>query len=394
MPPVTLFAPAKINLGLRIIGRYASGYHHLESLFVPVALYDRLELKPAAAWAIRHRWQFANDCLRIRGLARGVLANPLLWKSIAVITASYNQVGPDSYGNPEPTCLNSGAASSSDIGYGIPELKRRSQAIAMEFHSYGSPTAPSDTNQTPAMDFHNRSYGNPQPHVLTVHKRIPSPSGLGGASADAAALLAHLLRLTAPKQASPQLLQAASKLGADIPYFLQHGLWGEPAYLSGVGAQLKPVELPQLAGIVAVPPFGFSTAAMFGYFRALDLPILNEENPPEALQSKSALRLNEIRYSDERFPGVRVAQNDFEQAAAAVFPKEAQLLSAAQAKVAQAVRQFFPGTWLAGLTGSGPALYAVTEGLVSSADLKRLSAVLLHRLGAFWQVYPIRSHRP
>jgi 4-diphosphocytidyl-2-C-methyl-D-erythritol kinase len=244
------------------------------------------------------------------------------------------------------------------------------------------------------MDFHSRSYGNPQPYSLTIHKHIPSPSGFGGASADAAALIAHLLHLSGPSQASSELLAMTSQLGADIPYFLQHGLWGEPAYLNGVGAQLQPVELPQLAGIVAVPTFGFSTAAMFGYFRSLDLPTVSEENPPEALQSKSALRLSEIRYSVERFPGVRVVQNDFELAAAAVFPKEAQILTAAQEKMARAVRQFLPGTWLAGLTGSGPALYAVTECRVSSADLKKLSQVLRRRLGAIWQVYPIKSHRP
>ncbi|GAB4426512.1 MAG: hypothetical protein OHK0011_08050 [Turneriella sp.] len=243
------------------------------------------------------------------------------------------------------------------------------------------------------MEFHSPSYGIPAPLDITVHKRIPSPSGLGGASADAGALIAHLLGLTGPGEASPQLLAEASRLGADIPFFLQYGLWGQPAQLNGVGAQLQPVDMHALAGVVAVPPFGFSTAAMFGYFRSQNLPSVTADNPPKSTESKSALRLNEIRYSDERFPGVRVARNDFEQAAAAVFPKEAQVLSAAQAKVAQAVRQIFPDTWLAGLTGSGPALYAVTEGQISSADLKRLSAVLRHRLGALWQVYPIRSHR-
>ncbi|MFO1480987.1 MAG: hypothetical protein U1F40_12370 [Turneriella sp.] len=328
MRPAILFAPAKLNLGLRITGRYANGYHHLESLFMPVTLYDRITLLPGAHDAVRHNWRFATYAAQVRQLALGAAKNPLLAKAINFARAK--------------------------------------------------PTAKS---------------GELNPLRVAVEKRIPSPSGLGGASADAAALVAHLLGLSGPREASAQLLHEVSQLGADIPFFLQHGLWGEAAYLSGVGAQLNPVELPQLAGIVAVPPFGFSTAAMFGYFRARDLPTMTENNPPEAIQGKSALRLNEIRYSDERFPGVRVAQNDFEQAAAAVFPKEAQLLSAAQAKVAQAVRQIFPGTWLAGLTGSGPALYAVTEGPVSSADLKRLSAVLTHRLGALWQVYPIRSHR-
>jgi 4-diphosphocytidyl-2-C-methyl-D-erythritol kinase len=43
-------APAKINLFLRVIGRRSDGYHELDSLFMPVALYDqvRISLKPSS----------------------------------------------------------------------------------------------------------------------------------------------------------------------------------------------------------------------------------------------------------------------------------------------------------------------------------------------------------
>ncbi len=365
MRPAILFAPAKLNLGLKITGRYANGYHHLESLFVPVTLYDRITLMPAVADEVRYAWRFIRETQQLRQLALGTTRHPLIRNSIATAR---------------------------DILRTFVYESQLWKSRATAGHSAETPTdrlllRNSIATPTAALN----SFSSLR---ITITKQIPSPSGLGGASADAAAIFACLFGISSSRQAAPELLLEASRLGADIPYFLQHGLWGEAAHLSGVGAQLKPVELPQLAGIVAVPSFGFSTAAMFAYFRLRDLPTVTENNPPETIQGKSALRLSEIRHSDERFPGVRVAQNDFEQAAAAVFPKEAQLLSAAQAKIAQAVRQFFPGTWLAGLTGSGPALYAVTECSVSSADLKRLSSVLRHRLGALWQVYPIRSHRP
>ena len=42
---LTLHAPAKINLWLRVTGRRADGYHTLDTLMQKVALYDRIELR-------------------------------------------------------------------------------------------------------------------------------------------------------------------------------------------------------------------------------------------------------------------------------------------------------------------------------------------------------------
>jgi 4-diphosphocytidyl-2-C-methyl-D-erythritol kinase len=48
-------APAKINLFLRVTGRRSDGYHELDSVFVPVSIYDRLDLevRPASSSTVQ-----------------------------------------------------------------------------------------------------------------------------------------------------------------------------------------------------------------------------------------------------------------------------------------------------------------------------------------------------
>ena len=54
-------------------------------------------------------------------------------------------------------------------------------------------------------------------------KRIPVARGLGGGSSDAAAALLGVLRLTRRELPLPRLLEIASSLGADVPFFLLGG---------------------------------------------------------------------------------------------------------------------------------------------------------------------------
>ena len=49
MNRITVLTPAKVNLYLRIVGRRADGYHLLDSLMVPVNLYDELTIAASSS---------------------------------------------------------------------------------------------------------------------------------------------------------------------------------------------------------------------------------------------------------------------------------------------------------------------------------------------------------
>lgn len=90
-----------------------------------------------------------------------------------------------------------------------------------------------------------------EPHVaIAVEKRIPAGSGLGGASADAAAVIAGLVTLWGLDPLDPGVAEVARSLGADVPFFLVGGA----ARFTGRGDVLEHV-LPAIhAPVVLVRP--------------------------------------------------------------------------------------------------------------------------------------------
>ncbi len=90
LTPVVRVAPAKLNLTLAVIDRRADGYHDLHSVFVPLALADRLSLASADA---------ADDTLHTTGFEVGAGSDDLVLRAIA---ATRQAVGGGWAGGPGP----------------------------------------------------------------------------------------------------------------------------------------------------------------------------------------------------------------------------------------------------------------------------------------------------
>lgn len=100
---------------------------------------------------------------------------------------------------------------------------------------------------------------------IHLRKHIPMQAGMGGGSSDAATVLLGLNRLWNTGLSTAQLQHIGLGLGADVPFFL----FGRNAWVEGIGEALQPIDLPPARFVVAQPPAGLATAAIFA---APDLP--------------------------------------------------------------------------------------------------------------------------
>ena len=112
---------------------------------------------------------------------------------------------------------------------------------------------------------------------VTLRKNIPVGAGLGGGSADAAAIL---------RWADEQDPLVGAKLGADVPFCMRGGR----ALVSGIGEIVEPLGFQPRNFTLLTPPIHVDTKSVYQAF-------------------------------DELGPGERRADNDLESAAVAVAPE-------------------------------------------------------------------------
>ncbi len=106
--------------------------------------------------------------------------------------------------------------------------------------------------------------GRELPVQLKLEKRIPVGGGLGGGSADAAAMLLALDDLFGLELQRERLIEWAMRLGSDVAYCLHEA----PAVVEGVGEQITPAEMVRGHALLVAPPFGCATGPVYNAFDA------------------------------------------------------------------------------------------------------------------------------
>lgn len=258
-------AHAKVNLGLKVLGKREDGFHDLVSICQTVDLSDRLEFFPAASdgMSCSARELVSDDNLVVRAL--------------------------------------------------------RLCRLRMD--------------------------GNNQPVHVHLEKRIPVGAGLGGGSADAAAVLRAMAAITGVRTDLETLATWGGALGSDVPFLVRGGT----SVMRGRGEIIEPVSCKRFEYVIAFPGVEIDTAWAYGQLRVRKLT-------PISAYANFVGSLGGGRVDADRL--VELIDNDFqpivERAKPIVADTREQLLAA--------------GAAIASLTGSGSAVYGIFDDRIAAAS--------------------------
>lgn len=139
-----------------------------------------------------------------------------------------------------------------DIGTGKP--------WSLECSAEGIPTDRKNLAWKAAEVFCQEMKKDPDGISIRIHKRIPSGAGLGGGSADAAAVLRALNRHYGSPLSVLALAELGARVGSDVPFCVLCGT----AMVEGRGERLRKLpDLPDCVFVVCKPDFSVSTPELY-----------------------------------------------------------------------------------------------------------------------------------
>lgn len=182
----TVFAPAKLNLFLRVTGKRADGYHTLNTLISFTDLGDTLSLQPADSYTLSVDGPFAHHA-----------------------------------------------------------------------------PAGDDNLVTRAVRAMEKATGQRAHIDVRLTKSIPAGAGLGGGSADAAAIMRALNDLWHQPLSLSEMQVIGLSIGAELPACLAGGA----QWVEGIGDVLAPIDVPPKHAVVIWPHVTLSTADVFNHYK-------------------------------------------------------------------------------------------------------------------------------
>ena len=179
--------------------------------------------------------------------------------------------------------------------------------------------------------------GDPNGLHIHITKRIPSQAGLGGGSADAAAVLRALNEWRGYPLSILALAELGAQIGSDVPFCVLGGA----ALCEGRGEKLtKLPDAPEMFFVICKPDISFSTPELYSKLDAVTIA-----KRPETNLMRSALQRGDLEQIGKELCNV------FEQVAIADYP---------ELNYIKSVMMTY-GAYGTLMTGSGSAVYGIFD---------------------------------
>jgi 4-diphosphocytidyl-2-C-methyl-D-erythritol kinase len=179
---------------------------------------------------------------------------------------------------------------------------------------------------------------------ISLEKEIPMGAGLGGGSSDAASTLIGLNALWNLELEKETLASLGLQLGADVPFFI----YGQNAFVEGIGEKLQGIELEKRDFLVIFPRQGITTASIF------QAPELTRDHAQITIDGFLASPWSDL-------------SNDCQAVAMRICPEVKQALD----WISRAVPGSKPR-----MSGSGSSVFAVLDPKTDAAKLENLLQTL------------------